>query len=147
MKNKIIAGIFCLMLFSLASAALLTIIFGAGVIHLMPNHTGEIGSATKGVAYWLAADGYDSNPAAAVPVEDFNTTGLLQFTNDFNVGGCSWEAVIKSSSPTLSDGRIRTESLDGQGVSDDQYLYWAVIPSARGVTSCQIQYDLNVSSS
>jgi len=147
MKNKIIAGLFCLMLFSFASAAVITIVFGSGLTYLNETHIGTVGAANPNTYYWVSttnADNFSTNPAEATASLDFNEVGILQFKANHIIGGCDWFGIIKISTPTISDGKIAVASLDGQGVSDDQFLYLIARPTARGIGSCQLDFDGNV---
>ncbi len=150
MKNKIMAGLFCLVLFSFASAAVITIVFGSGLTYLNETHIGEVGAANPNTHYWVSTtnpNNFSTNPAEATPSLDFNSTGLLQFQAEHIVGGCEFFGVIKTGTPTMVDGKIAVGSLDGQGVSDDQFLYISVMPTSRGIGSCQMEFDSNVTES
>ena len=147
MRKKVTTILSVLLFVSLASAAVITIVFGSGLTYLNETHIGEVGAANTGTYYWISttnADNFSTNPAEATASLDFNESGLLQFRANHIVGECDWFGVIKTATPTNVDGKIAVASLDGQGVSDDQFLYLSLRPTIRGVGSCQMDYDANI---
>lgn len=135
-----------LLFVGVAFAAVLVISFGFDfetLIHFFDGG-GSVGDPVVDEFYYATLDGWTNDISNILAFEDFGAAGTLVLVQNDLSGNCNWYGLIDSTTPTTNSTHIVVGDLDGQSVTEDDALYWAVKALDIDVSSCLQDYNVSV---